>query len=70
MYSEFYGLIRPPFEMTPDPSFLYLGEAHRVQLEIHQFIHQQVLAAFKGGLHAGAFHREIAHAGLNHQNDD
>ena len=29
MYLEFYGLMRQPFEMTPDPSFLYLGEAHR-----------------------------------------
>ena len=29
MYNEFYGLIRSPFEMTPDPSFLYMGEAHR-----------------------------------------
>ena len=29
MYTEFYGLTRSPFEMTPDPSFLYLGEAHR-----------------------------------------
>jgi len=29
MYTQFYGLLRPPFEMTPDPSFLYLGEAHR-----------------------------------------
>ena len=29
MYREFYGLVREPFEMTPDPSFLYLGEAHR-----------------------------------------
>jgi len=29
MYTEYYGLIRPPFEMTPDPSFLYMGEAHR-----------------------------------------
>ena len=29
MYREFYGLLRTPFEMTPDPSFLYLGEAHR-----------------------------------------
>ncbi len=29
MYLEHYGLIRSPFEMTPDPSFLYLGEAHR-----------------------------------------
>lgn len=29
MYQEFYGLARPPFEMTPDPAFLYLGDAHR-----------------------------------------
>lgn len=29
MYREFYGLVRNPFEMTPDPTFLYLGETHR-----------------------------------------
>ena len=29
MYCEYYGLMKRPFEMTPDPSFLYLGEAHR-----------------------------------------
>ena len=29
MYREFYGLIRSPFEMAPDPTFLYLGETHR-----------------------------------------
>jgi len=29
MYLEYYGLLRSPFEMTPDPAFLYLGEAHR-----------------------------------------
>ena len=29
MYLEFYGLARAPFEMAPDPTFLYLGEAHR-----------------------------------------
>ncbi len=29
MYNEYYGLIRAPFEMLPDPSFLYLGESHR-----------------------------------------
>ena len=29
MYCEHYGLLKRPFEMTPDPSFLYLGEAHR-----------------------------------------
>ena len=29
MYRSYYGLLRSPFEMTPDPAFLYLGEAHR-----------------------------------------
>lgn len=29
MYNEYYGLIRAPFELLPDPSFLYLGESHR-----------------------------------------
>ena len=29
MYQDFYGLMRSPFEMTPDPSFLYLGDTHR-----------------------------------------
>ena len=29
MYREHYGLLRAPFEMTPDPAFLYLGESHR-----------------------------------------
>ena len=29
MYHEHYGLLRSPFEMTPDPAFLYLGDGHR-----------------------------------------
>src|SRR3990172_9050346 len=29
MYCAYYGLARHPFEMTPDPAFLYLGETHR-----------------------------------------
>jgi general secretion pathway protein A len=29
MYRTFYGLIRSPFETTPDPALLYLGETHR-----------------------------------------
>ena len=37
MYREYYGLIRRPFEMTPDPSFLYLGEAHREGLAMLQY---------------------------------
>ena len=29
MYLEFFGLKSAPFEMTPDPSMLYLGDTHR-----------------------------------------
>jgi len=29
MYRDFYGLVRAPFEMTPDPAFLVLGDTHR-----------------------------------------
>jgi general secretion pathway protein A len=29
MYREHFGLLRRPFEMTPDPAFLVLGDAHR-----------------------------------------
>ena len=29
MYHEHYGFVRSPFEMTPDPAFLVLGETHR-----------------------------------------
>ena len=29
MYCEYFGFQKRPFELTPDPSFLYLGEAHR-----------------------------------------
>jgi general secretion pathway protein A len=29
MYHSYYGLVQSPFEMTPDPAFLYLGSTHR-----------------------------------------
>jgi general secretion pathway protein A len=29
VYHEYYGLVRSPFEMTPDPAFLVLGDTHR-----------------------------------------
>jgi general secretion pathway protein A len=29
VYHEFFGLVRSPFEMTPDPAFLVLGDTHR-----------------------------------------
>ena len=32
MYEAFYGLKQNPFNVTPDPQFLYLGEKHREAL--------------------------------------
>src|SRR5690242_6587452 len=32
MYKEFFGLQRLPFNLTPDPSFLYLPTEHREAL--------------------------------------
>jgi general secretion pathway protein A len=32
MYTEFYGLSKKPFNMTPDPGFLYLTSQHREAL--------------------------------------
>jgi general secretion pathway protein A len=29
MYREYFGFAKQPFELTPDPSFLFLGESHR-----------------------------------------
>jgi general secretion pathway protein A len=32
MYKQFFDLVKEPFAMTPDPSFLFLTEAHREAL--------------------------------------
>lgn len=32
MYTKFYGLKEKPFEITPDPKFLYLSESHKEAL--------------------------------------
>jgi general secretion pathway protein A len=32
MYERFYGLYRPPFAVTPDPSLLFMSRAHREAL--------------------------------------
>ncbi len=34
MYKEFYGLREYPFNMTPDPQFLFLSRNHRVALDV------------------------------------
>jgi type II secretory pathway predicted ATPase ExeA len=33
MYNEFYGFSEKPFEITPDPKFLYLTSSHRKALD-------------------------------------
>ena len=37
MYLSHYGLKRKPFEISPDPDFLWLGEKHREGLAILQY---------------------------------
>ena len=34
MYLPFFGLAQPPFELTPDPRFLYLSTGHREALSL------------------------------------
>jgi general secretion pathway protein A len=37
MYTEFYGLREYPFNMTPDPQFLFLSHNHRIALDVLRF---------------------------------
>ncbi len=37
MYTEFYGLREYPFNMTPDPQFLFLSRNHRIALDVLRF---------------------------------
>ena len=34
MYLEFYGLTEFPFNITPDPRFLYLSPRHREAMDL------------------------------------
>lgn len=37
MYTEFYNLKEKPFNLTPSPRFLYLGEGHREALNLLKY---------------------------------
>jgi general secretion pathway protein A len=37
MYEEHYGLIEPPFSLTPDPKYFYRSEAHTRAFELLQY---------------------------------
>ncbi len=37
MYEEHYGLVEPPFSLTPDPKYFYRSEAHTRAFELLQY---------------------------------
>ena len=37
MYEKFYGLLSNPFALTPDPSYLYMGQQHRHALTLLEY---------------------------------
>jgi len=37
MYLEYYGLLKEPFHITPDPEFLYLSPSHKEALGVILF---------------------------------
>jgi general secretion pathway protein A len=37
MYKDFYGLREYPFNMTPDPAFLFLSRNHRMALDVLRY---------------------------------
>jgi general secretion pathway protein A len=41
MYTQFYNLRAKPFNLTPDPQFLYLGESHKEALALMTYAIQE-----------------------------
>lgn len=41
MYENFYGLIEPPFSLTPDPKYFYRSESHHRAFELLQYAIQR-----------------------------
>jgi len=50
MYETFYGLTRKPFNMTPDPAFLFLTDQHREALAglTYAILHRKGFLALSG----------------------
>jgi general secretion pathway protein A len=55
MYNEFYGFSEKPFELTPDPRFLYLTRSHREALAsmIHGIKNRKGFISMTGGVGTG-----------------
>ncbi len=55
MYNEFYGFSESPFELTPNPRFLYLTRSHREALAsmIHGIKNRKGFISMTGGVGTG-----------------
>ncbi len=55
MYAQFYGLQEKPFELSPTPKFLYLGESHREALAVLTYgvVERKGLVLLTGDVGAG-----------------
>jgi general secretion pathway protein A len=69
MYTTFYGLKEPPFNLTPDPEFLYLGEKHREALAhlIYGLNQKKGFMVITGEVGTGK--TTLIHCFLNHLNN-
>lgn len=73
MYREFFGLKEPPFNLTPDPRFLYMSQRHREALAslIYGIQERKGFIALTGEIGSGkttlcrAFLRELQPEGAN-----
>ena len=41
MYTKFYNLKEKPFNLTPDPKYLYLSESHKEALSLMTYAVQE-----------------------------
>ena len=55
MYEKFYGLNEKPFELLPDPSFLYMSKGHREALTLlrYSIASRQAFSVFTGEVGSG-----------------
>jgi general secretion pathway protein A len=69
MYQEFFGLTAAPFELTPDPRFLYLPPRHQEALTVIQYAirAQKGLTVLTGEVGLGK--TTLVHAALAQQRD-
>ena len=55
MYEQYYGLTEAPFQLLPDPSFLYMSKDHGMALTLlrYSMLNKQGFTAITGEVGAG-----------------